>query len=98
MPAAHRTGGAPRERGSIQRVQIERGANAPEHAHQAEQVGTGTGGVRTRVVDGGDRAGRAGDTFVSPGDAPHAARNDGDRPATGVEVFSPARPNPDWES
>ena len=52
----------------------------------------------TLVVDGEDRPVRAGDTFVIPGDEPHAARNDGDRPATGVEVFSPARPNPDWES
>jgi quercetin dioxygenase-like cupin family protein len=98
MPGVHLTQGAAGERASIQRFRIEPGATVPEHAHPHEQIGTVTGGVLTLVVDGEDRPVRAGDTFVIPGDEPHAARNDGDRPATGVEVFSPARPNPDWES
>lgn len=97
MPGVHLTQGAAGERASIQRFHIEPGATVPEHAHPHEQIGTVTGGALTLVVDGETRVVTTGDTFVIAGGEPHAARNDGDQPATGVEVFSPARPNPDWE-
>lgn len=98
MPGVYLTQGAAGERASIQHFRIEPGAVVSEHTHPNEQIGTVTGGVLTLVVDGEEWTVRAGDTFVIPGDEPHAARNDGDRLATGVEVFAPARPEPDWKS
>jgi quercetin dioxygenase-like cupin family protein len=39
----------------------------------------------------------AGDSYVIPGDQPHAAVNNGEVPVEGVDVFSPPRENPAWQ-
>jgi quercetin dioxygenase-like cupin family protein len=39
----------------------------------------------------------AGDSYVIPGDQPHAAVNNGEVPVEGVDVFSPPRANPAWQ-
>lgn len=91
------TQGAAGERTSIQRFVIEPGADVPEHDHPHEQVGVVTEGTATFVVDGEELAVGPGDTYVIPGDEPHAARNDGDDPVVGYDIFSPPRANPDWQ-
>ncbi|WP_418285878.1 cupin domain-containing protein [Halorubrum sp. DTA46] len=91
------TQGAAGERTSIQRFVIEPGADVPEHDHHHEQVGVVTEGTATFVVDGEELAVGPGDTYVIPGDEPHAARNDGDEPVVGYDIFSPPRANPDWQ-
>ena len=37
-----------------------------------------------------------GESFTIPGDEPHAAINRGDGVVRGVDIFAPARPDPDW--
>ncbi|WP_280587286.1 cupin domain-containing protein [Halorubrum sp. Boch-26] len=91
------TQGAVGEDTSIQRFVIEPGAEVPEHDHPHEQIGVITGGAITFVVDGEDSVVEAGDTYVIPGDEPHAARNDGDETVVGYDIFSPPRANPDWQ-
>jgi quercetin dioxygenase-like cupin family protein len=91
---------------SLQHFRIEPGATVPEHDHHHEQLGfvyegeltflvgdahgTGEGGDRREIVVG------PGDSYVIPGGEPHAAENRGDVEVRGVDVFSPARPDPDW--
>ncbi|WP_418281422.1 cupin domain-containing protein [Halorubrum sp. DTA98] len=96
VEGVHLTQGAAGENASIQRFTIEPGAEVPEHDHPHEQIGTVTRGTLTFVVDGEEIAVGEGDTFVIPGGEPHAAVNDGEDPVEGFDVFSPARPNPDW--
>ena len=91
------TQGAAGEETSIQRFVIDPGADVPEHDHPHEQVGVITEGSITFVVDGEDRVVEAGDTYVVPGGEPHAARNDGNDPVVGYDIFSPPRTNPDWQ-
>ncbi len=91
------TQGAVGEDTSIQRFVIEPGAEVPDHDHHHEQVGVITEGAITFVVDGEERVVEADDTYVIPGDEPHAARNDTDEPVVGYDIFSPPRANPDWQ-
>jgi quercetin dioxygenase-like cupin family protein len=91
------TQGAVGEDTSIQRFAIEPGAEVPEHDHHHEQIGVITEGSITFVVRGEELVVEAGDTYVIPGDEPHAARNDGDEPVVGYDIFSPPRANPDWQ-
>ncbi|WP_435092954.1 cupin domain-containing protein [Halorubrum sp. N11] len=91
------TQGAAGDETSIQRFVIDPGAEVPKHDHPHEQVGVITEGTITFVVDGEDRVVEAGDTYVIPGDEPHAARNDGDETVVGYDIFSPPRTNPDWQ-
>lgn len=97
VEGVHLTQGAAGENASIQRFYIEPGAEVPEHDHPHEQIGTVTQGTLTFLVDGEELLVHEGDTFVIPGGEPHAAVNDRDVPVEGFDVFSPARPNPDWE-
>ncbi|QWC18654.1 cupin domain-containing protein [Halorubrum sp. 2020YC2] len=90
------TQGAVGEETSIQRFEIGPGEAVPEHDHPHEQIGLITAGAVTFVVDGDERVVEAGDTYVIPGDEPHAAENRGDEPAVGYDIFSPPRANPDW--
>lgn len=98
VPGVHLTQGAAGEKASVQRFSIEPGAEVPEHDHPHEQVGTVTSGVLTFFLDGETLRVGAGDTFAIPGGEPHAAANEGDVPVEGFDVFSPPRPNPDWEA
>ncbi|PAU82834.1 cupin [Halorubrum salipaludis] len=91
------TQGAAGNEASIQRFVIESGAEVPEHDHPHEQVGVITEGALTFVVDGEERVVEADDTYVIPGNEPHAARNDTDEPVVGYDIFSPPRANPDWQ-
>ncbi|ELZ33852.1 cupin domain-containing protein [Halorubrum tebenquichense] len=91
------TQGAVGEETSIQRFEIEPGATVPEHDHPHEQIGMITEGSIAFVVDGEERVVEAGDTYVIPGDEPHAAANRGDEPVVGYDIFSPPRANPDWQ-
>jgi len=91
------TQGAAGDETSIQRFVLEPGAAVPEHDHPHEQVGVITEGTITFVVDDEDRVVEAGDTYVIPGNEPHAARNDSDVPVVGYDIFSPPRTNPDWQ-
>ncbi|KDS91138.1 cupin [Halorubrum saccharovorum] len=91
------TQGAAGDETSIQRFVIDPGAEVPEHDHHHEQVGAIAKGAITFVVDGDERVVEAGDTYVIPGGEPHAARNDGDEPVVGYDIFSPPRTNPDWQ-
>jgi len=91
------TQGAVGEDVSIQRFEIEPGETVPEHDHPHEQIGLVTAGSLTFLVDGEERVVADGDTYVIPGDEPHAAENRGDERVVGYDIFSPPRANPDWE-
>ena len=92
----HLTQLAAGERTSIQGFEIEPGATVPEHSHHHEQTGFVYEGELTFLVGGEEFAVSAGESFTIPGDEPHAAVNRGDGVVRGVDVFAPARPDPDW--
>ncbi|NHN43482.1 cupin domain-containing protein [Halorubellus sp. JP-L1] len=81
---------------NVQHFDIDPGASVPEHSHPHEQVGYVLSGALDFEVDGETVTVEAGDSFVIPGDEPHGARNRGDVPAVGLDVFSPPRDDPDW--
>ncbi|GAB7009322.1 cupin domain-containing protein [Halorubrum trueperi] len=91
------TQGAAGEETSIQRFVIEPGEKVPTHDHPHEQIGVVTEGTATFVVDDEDLLVEPGDTYVIPGDEPHAALNRGDETVVGYDIFSPPRANPDWQ-
>lgn len=97
----HLTQLAAGERTSIQGFEIEPGATVPEHSHHHEQTGFVYEGELTFLV-GGERSDPReivvgpGESFTIPGDEPHAAVNRGDGVVRGVDIFAPARPDPDW--
>ena len=82
---------------SVQQFTVDPGAVVPEHDHEHEQAGLLVEGALVFEVGGEDLRVEAGDAYVVPSNEPHAVRNDGDVPATGVDVFSPPRADPDWE-
>ena len=90
------------DRTSIQGFEIEAGASVPEHSHRHEQTGFVYEGELTFLVGGGERSDPReivvgpGESFAIPGDEPHAAVNRSDGVVRGVDVFAPARPDPDW--
>jgi len=81
---------------SVQGFRIDPGAEVPEHSHPHEQAGVIVSGTLTFLVDGEERPVGPGDTYVIPGDEPHAAANRGEEPVEGYDVFSPPRTDPDW--
>ncbi|MEF8842417.1 MAG: cupin domain-containing protein [Haloarculaceae archaeon] len=86
------------ERMSVQHFRIEPGAGVDDHSHEHEQAGYLFGGEILFTVDGEEHRVGAGDSYVIPGQAVHAAESTGDEPAVGVELFSPPRPNPPWSA
>jgi quercetin dioxygenase-like cupin family protein len=84
------------DRTSTQHVRVEPGATVPEHSHRHEQAGYIAGGTLTFLVDGEEHEVGPGESFVIPGEEPHAAENRGDGPVEGVDIFSPPRTDPDW--
>lgn len=85
------------ERTSVQHFRIESGAKVPEHSHHHEQAGYVASGSGVFLVGGEELVVEAGDSYVIPGDEPHAVEVRGDEPLLGVDIFSPPRTNPDWE-
>ncbi len=85
------------EQMSVQHFQIEPGADVPEHTHPHEQAGYITQGTVTFHIDGVERTIDEGDSYVIPGDEPHAAVNESDVIVEGVDIFSPPRTNPAWQ-
>jgi len=83
---------------SGQHFHIEPGARVPEHSHEHEQVGVVTQGTMTVIVGEAEHVVGPGESYVVPGDEPHAAENRGDQPLRGIDVFSPPRADPDWQS
>lgn len=97
VPGVHLSQLAAGEEMSVQYFYIEPGAEVPEHSHPHEQAGFIAEGTLTFLVDGEELDTGEGDTYVIPGDEPHAAENRGDVPVVGVDIFSPPRVNPDWQ-
>jgi quercetin dioxygenase-like cupin family protein len=75
-------------------VDLEPDVAVPQHQHPNEQVGTVLRGAITMTIAGESRSLTTGDTYVIPGDVPHAALV-GPQGATVVDVFDP--PREDWE-
>ena len=83
---------------SVQYFRFEPGASVPLHDHHHEQSGFVYRGELTFVdADGNETVASAGDSYVFPGGEAHAAENRGDEVVEGVDIFSPPRPNPDWQ-
>lgn len=86
------------EETSAQAFEAEPGARIPEHSHPHEQIGIIFEGTLTFLVDGDEIDIGPQESFVIPGDEPHAMENRGDTRVFGLDVFSPPRPNPEWGS
>jgi quercetin dioxygenase-like cupin family protein len=84
------------ERTSMQHFEIEPGATVPEHSHHHEQTGFVYEGELTFVSGGEEVVIEAGDSFCIPSDESHSAKNTGDVPVRGIDVFSPPRTDPNW--
>jgi len=98
VPGVHLALLAGGEQMNVQGFAIEPGATVPEHAHPHEQTGHVSEGTLTFVVDGTEFEVGPGDTYAVPGGEPHAAENRGEEPVRGVDVFSPPRTDPSWQS
>ncbi len=84
------------ERMNVQHFELEPGARVPAHSHEHEQVGFVYSGEIHFLVDNETYVVQAGDSYALPSHETHAAENRGDEPIRGVDIFSPPRPNPDW--
>lgn len=82
---------------NVQHFEIEPGAVVAEHSHPHEQTGFIYEGEVVFVSDGEEVVCGSGDSYAIPGEQPHAAENRGDEPVRGVDIFSPPRPNPNWQ-
>ena len=71
-------------------VEIEPGAALPSHAHDNEQVGLIVAGSLHFTIDGVERTVHAGEGWVIPGNAEHAAAA-GPEGAVVIETWAPAR-------
>jgi quercetin dioxygenase-like cupin family protein len=78
------------ERGMVQVVELEPGAEVPTHSHPHEQLGLIVSGVMTMVVDGVARECAPMDAYVLPGGIEHGGRA-GPEGATVLDVFVPVR-------
>jgi quercetin dioxygenase-like cupin family protein len=99
VPDAHLTQLAAGERMSVQHFRIEPGSVVPSHGHPHEQAGFIAQGELTFLVGEENREEVVvgpGDGYVIPGGEIHAAENRGTETVLGVDVFSPARTDPDW--
>lgn len=84
------------ERMSVQHFRIDPGAVVDAHEHEHEQGGFLFRGSLAFIVDGEEYSVEADDSYMIPPNSVHAVENRGDEPAVGVELFSPARPDPPW--
>lgn len=86
------------ENASVQHFDIRPGAVVDEHSHHQDQVGFVFSGELVFIVDGEEIPLAANDSFAIPGGEPHAAENRSHEPAVGVEIFTPPRETPPWET
>ncbi|MFC7201459.1 cupin domain-containing protein [Halospeciosus flavus] len=89
------------EQMSVQHFHIQPDAEVPTHEHPHEQTGFIYEGELTFLVgeegEETEHVVTAGESYTIPGDEPHAARNLGDDPVRGVDIFAPPRENPAWQ-
>jgi quercetin dioxygenase-like cupin family protein len=78
------------ERGMLNVVELEPGAEVPTHSHPHEQLGLILAGSVTMVVDGVDHACGPMDAYALPGGVAHGATA-GPEGATVLDVFVPVR-------
>ena len=76
-------------------VEVDAGADLPEHAHGNEQAGIVVRGSLELRVGEEERTVAPGGTYVIPSGVPHAGRG-GPEGAVVVDVFAP--PRADWEA
>lgn len=85
------------ERLNVQHFALEPGASVPAHAHEDhEQCSFCYAGEVTFVLDDRTVTLAAGDVAILDPDETHAVENRGDETASGIDVYSPPRPTPDW--
>ncbi|QLG29942.1 cupin domain-containing protein (plasmid) [Halorarum halophilum] len=82
---------------NAQHFRFDPGATAMEHSHPHEQIVYILEGTFTVILDGEPFEFEAGDSYVIPGDVPHASENNTDEPVSGIDVFSPARDGTPWD-
>ncbi|ELY71497.1 cupin domain-containing protein [Natrinema versiforme] len=83
---------------NVQHFEIEPGATVDEHSHPHDQTGYITQGELAFLTEGDEIVCGPGDSYAIPGDQTHAAENRGDEPVRGVDIFSPPRENPSWQT
>ncbi|QFU81658.1 cupin domain-containing protein [Natronorubrum aibiense] len=83
---------------NVQHFEIKPGAAVDEHSHPHEQTGYIYEGELVFHTDGEEIVCGPGDSYAIPGEEPHAAENRGDVPVRGVDIFSPPREQPNWQS
>jgi len=71
-------------------VDIEEGAEVPEHSHPHEQCGTVISGQMALTIGGESRLLSPGDSYIIPGGVTHSVAA-ADAPARVLDVFSPVR-------
>ena len=71
-------------------VDLQPGAEMPNHSHPHEQAGTIISGQLTFTIDGETRLLKSGDAYIIPGGVFHGAIA-GDEPVKVIDVFSPVR-------
>jgi len=82
------------ERMTIAMVDIDPGAELPEHRHENEQLGIVLKGILRFTVDGETQDLGPGETWTIPSGVPHSAVA-GPEGCTCIDVFAPTRA--DWE-
>ncbi len=75
-------------------IELDPGAEVPEHRHHHEQIGVCVAGSITITLDGVSRTFGPGGTWRILGDRPHVAVA-GPEGAVAIEAFSP--PRDDWD-
>ena len=78
------------DRATLAVIEIEPGAELPEHHHDNEQLGIVLSGSVTFRVGGEERVLEQGATYAIPSDVPHTVRAGADGAAV-LDVFAPAR-------
>ena len=73
----------------LSHVQMDDGAQIPEHAHHHEQAGVVIEGTLELTIGEQTRRLEKGEMYIIPGDTPHAATAIG--PTVGMDVFTPIR-------
>jgi quercetin dioxygenase-like cupin family protein len=78
------------ERIMLSLVELDEGSVVPAHSHPHEQAGMVLEGMLELTIDGQPRTLRAGEAYIIPGNATHAARSVGGTCKV-LDVFSPIR-------